>query len=97
MTSDAAVLIACESVLEPILEQLTAVLEERSANFAGPVGEVLERLRATAADASLTISAAILEALGPIPPERRWASLYAPPAAHRADYRRFSQGTTYQR
>ena len=97
MTSDAAALIACESVLEPILEQLTAVLEEHSANFAGPVGEVLERLRATAADASLTISAAILEALGPIPPERRWASLYAPPAAHRADYRRFSQGTTYQR
>jgi len=36
MTSDAAVLIACESVLEPILEQLTAVLEEHSANFAGP-------------------------------------------------------------
>ena len=28
MTPDAAAVIACESVLEPILEQLTAVLEE---------------------------------------------------------------------
>ena len=73
MTPDAAALITCESALEPILEQLTAVLEEHSANFAGPVGEALERLRATAADASLTISAVILETLGPIPPERRWA------------------------
>ena len=51
-------LIACESVLDPILEQLTAVLDEHSANFAGPVAEALERLRSTAADTSLTISAA---------------------------------------
>ena len=73
MTPDAAAVIACESVLEPILEQLIAVLEEQSANFAGRVGEALERLGAAAADASLMISAAILETLGPIPPERRWA------------------------
>ena len=57
MNPDVAALIACESVLEPILEQLIAVLEEDFANFAGPVGEALERLRAAAADASLMISA----------------------------------------
>ena len=43
-----AALIACESVLDPILEQLTTVLEEHSANFAGAVAEALERLRSTA-------------------------------------------------
>jgi hypothetical protein len=43
MNSDVA-LIACESVLDPILEQLTAVLEEHSANVAGPVADALERL-----------------------------------------------------
>ena len=75
MNPDAAALIACESVLEPILEQLTVLLEEHSATSAGPVAEVLERLRATAADASLTISDAILESLGPIPPE----PLFGPP------------------
>jgi len=47
------------------------VLDEHSANFAGPVAEALERLRSTAADTSLTISAAILETLGPMPPQRR--------------------------
>ena len=75
MTPNPAALIACESVLDPILEQLTTVLDEHSANFAGPVGEALERLRSTAADTSLTISAALLETLGPIPPQRRWALL----------------------
>jgi hypothetical protein len=39
MTPDAAALIACESVLEPILERLTAVLEEHSGTFASPAGE----------------------------------------------------------
>jgi len=73
MTPDATALIACESVLDPILQQLTAVLDEHSANFADPVAEALERLRSTAVDTSMTISAAILEALGPIPPQRRWA------------------------
>ena len=73
MTPDATALIACESVLDPLLKQLAAVLEEHSAKFAGPVAEALERLRSTAADTSLTISAAIMETLGPIPPRRRWA------------------------
>jgi hypothetical protein len=73
MTSNPAALIACESVLDPILEQLTAVLDEHSVNFAGPVAEALDRLRSTAADTSMAISAAILETLGPIPPRRRWA------------------------
>ena len=73
MSSDAVALIVCESVLDPILERLTTVLDEHSANFAGPLVEVMERLRSTATEASLTISAAILETLGPIPPERRWA------------------------
>jgi hypothetical protein len=73
MNSDAVALIACESLLDPILERLTAVLNEHSANFAGPLAEALERLRSAAAEASLMISAAILESLGPIPPERRWA------------------------
>ena len=48
MSSNPAALIACESVLDPILEQLTTVLEEHSANFAGAVAEALERLRSTA-------------------------------------------------
>ena len=73
MNSNLAALIACESVLEPLLEQLTTVLDEHSANLAGPVAEALERLGSTAADTSLTISAAIMETLGPIPPRRRWA------------------------
>ena len=73
MNSNPAPLIACESVLDPILEQLTTVLDEHSANFAGPVAEAMERLRSTAADTSLTISAAILETLGPIPPRHRRA------------------------
>lgn len=73
MTPDAAALIACESVLDPLLEKLTAVLAEHSANLAGPVADALQRLQSTAADTSLTISAAILETLGPIPPRRRWA------------------------
>ena len=73
MNSNLAALIDCESGLDPILEQLTTVLDEHSANFAGPVAEALERLRSTAADTSLTISAAILERLGPIPAHRRWA------------------------
>jgi len=73
MNSNPAALIACESPLDPILEQLAAVLDEHSSNFAGPVAEALERLRSTAADTSVTISAAILETLGPIPPRRRWA------------------------
>ena len=73
MTSNPAALIACESVLDPILEQLTTVLDDHSANFAGPVAEALDRLQSTAADTSMTISAAILETLGPVPPRRRWA------------------------
>ena len=73
MTSSPAALIACESVLDPILEQLTTVLDEHAPNFAGPVAEALDRLRSTAADTSVTISAALLETLGPIPPQRRWA------------------------
>jgi len=76
MNSNPAALIACESVLDPILEQLTAVLDEHSANFAGPVAAALERLRSTAADTNSAISAAILETLGPIPPQRRWRSLH---------------------
>ena len=52
MTPDATALIACESVLDPILQQLTAVLDEHSANFADPVAEALERLRSTAVDTS---------------------------------------------
>ena len=71
--SNVATLIACESVLDPILERLAMVLDEHSPNFAGPVAEALERLQSTAADTSLTISGAILETLGPIPPRRRWA------------------------
>ena len=73
INSNPAALIACESVLDPTLEQLTRVLDEHAANFAGPVAEALDRLRSTAADTSVTISAAILETLGPIPPRRRWA------------------------
>ena len=73
MNSNPAALIACESALDPILEQLTRVLDEHSANFADHVAEALERLRSTAADTSVTISAAILETLGPIAPRRRWA------------------------
>ena len=73
MNTNLAALIACESVLDPILHQLAAVLDEHSPNFAGPVAEALERLRSTAADTSLTISAEILETLGPIPPRCRWA------------------------
>jgi len=55
MNPDPAALIACESVLDPILEQLTTVLQKHSANFAGPVAEALERLRSTAADTSVTV------------------------------------------
>ena len=73
MTSNPAALIACESVLDPILEQLATVLDEHASNFAGPVAEALGRLQSTAADTSVTISAAILETLGPVPPRRRWA------------------------
>jgi hypothetical protein len=73
MTSNPAALIACESVLDPILEQLATVLDEHSANLAGPVAEALGRLQSTAADTSMAISAAILETLGPVPPRRRWA------------------------
>ena len=58
MTSNPAALIACESVLDPILEQLTAVLDEHSVNFAGPVAEALDRLRSTATETSMAISAA---------------------------------------
>ena len=39
MNSNPIALIACESVLDPILEQLTTVLDEHSANFADPVAE----------------------------------------------------------
>ena len=46
MNSSAAALIACESLLDPLLEQLITVLDEHSGNFAGPVAEALERLRA---------------------------------------------------
>jgi hypothetical protein len=73
MNTNLAALIAYESVLDPILQQLAAVLDEHSPNFAGPVAEALERLRSTAADTSLTISAEILETLGPIAPRNRWA------------------------
>ena len=73
MNSEAAALIACESALDPILEQLAAVLDTHSADFADPVADALERLRSAAAEAGVTISAVILETLGPIPPERRWA------------------------
>jgi hypothetical protein len=73
MNSSPAALIACESALDPTLEQLTRVLDEYSANVAGPVAEALDRLRSTAADTSVMISAAILETLGPVPPRRRWA------------------------
>ncbi len=78
MTSNPAALIACESVLDPILEQLATVLDEHSANFAGPVAEALDRLQSTAADTSMAISAAILETLGPVPPRRRWALVGRP-------------------
>jgi hypothetical protein len=47
MTPNAAAPIECESVLDPILEQLT-MLDEHSANCAGPVAQALERLRSTA-------------------------------------------------
>ena len=83
MTSNPAALIACESVLDPILEQLTTVLDEHSANFAGPVAEALDRLQSTAADTSMTISAAILETLGPVPPRRRWALVERPDPGYR--------------
>jgi len=73
MNANPTALIACESVLDPILEQLATVLDEHAPKFAGPVAEALERLRSTAADTSVTISAAILETLGPIAPRRRWA------------------------
>ena len=73
MDANPATLIACESILDPIIEQLITVLDEHSPHFAGPVAAALERLRSTAADTSVTISAAILEILGPIPPQRRWA------------------------
>ena len=72
MNAEHAALITCEAALDPLLEQLAAVLDEHSANFAGPIAEVLERLRSAADDASVTISAALLESLGPIPPRRRW-------------------------
>jgi hypothetical protein len=73
MNANLAALLACESVLDPILQQLATALDEHSANFAGPVAEALQRLRSTAAETSVTISAAILETFGPIPPQRRWA------------------------
>jgi hypothetical protein len=73
MNSNPTALIACESVLDLILEQLATVLDEHAPNFAGPVAEALERLRSTAAATTVTISAAILETLGPIAPRRRWA------------------------
>ena len=79
MNANLAALLACESVLDPIIEQLATVLDEHSAKFAGPVAEVLERLRSTAAETSVTISAAMLETLGPIPPERRWALVVRSP------------------
>jgi hypothetical protein len=72
MNPNPAALIACEAVLDPILEQLTIVLNEHSAQFPGPVAEALDRLRSTAGT-SVAVSAAILEALGPIPPQQRWA------------------------
>ena len=73
MNSNLAALIACESALDPILEQLATVLDEHAPKFAGPVAEALDRLGSTAADTSVTISAALLETLGPVPPRRRWA------------------------
>ncbi|HYB31499.1 MAG TPA: hypothetical protein VEF89_33240 [Solirubrobacteraceae bacterium] len=76
MNSNPAALIACESVLDPILEQLTAVLDEHSANFAGPVAEALERLRSTAADTSLTISAATSRRSGQYHPSTAGLSSY---------------------
>ena len=45
MISDPAALIACEAVLDPILEQLSMVLDEHAATFAGPVAEAVQRLR----------------------------------------------------
>jgi hypothetical protein len=78
MTSNPAALIACEAVLDPILQQLTTVLDEHSANFAGPVAEALDRLRSTAGDTTVALSAAILEALGPIPPQQRWTLVGRP-------------------
>jgi len=76
MNSNPAALIACESVLDPILEQLTAVLDEHSANFAGPVAEALQRLRSTAADTSLTISAATSRRSGQYHPSTAGLSSY---------------------
>jgi hypothetical protein len=78
MNSNPTTLIACESALDPILEQLTTVLDEHAANFAGPVADAVQQLRSSAADTSVTISAAILETLGPIPPRRRWALIERP-------------------
>jgi len=57
-------------------EQLTAVLDEHSANFAGPVAEALERLRSTAADTSLTISAATSRRSGQYHPSTAGLSSY---------------------
>jgi hypothetical protein len=73
MTDNPAALIACESVLDPLLEQLTVLLVQHSANLPAPVAEAIERLQAATADTSVAISAAILETLGPIPPQQRWA------------------------
>jgi hypothetical protein len=39
MNANPTALIACESVLDPILEQLATVLDEHAPNFAGPVAE----------------------------------------------------------
>jgi hypothetical protein len=41
MNSNPAALIACDSVLDPILDQLTAMLDEHSPNFTGAVAEAL--------------------------------------------------------
>ena len=41
MNANPTALIACESVLDPILEQLATVLDEHAPNFAGPVAEAL--------------------------------------------------------
>jgi hypothetical protein len=73
MNSDVSNLIVCESALDPLLQQLATVLDEHDLSLASPVAEAVQRLRAAAADTSVTISAAILESLGPIPPRRRWA------------------------
>jgi hypothetical protein len=73
MNSNATTLIACESVLDPILEQLITVLDQHSPNFARPVAEAMQQLRAAAVNTSVMISAAVLESVGPIPPRRRWA------------------------